>query len=543
MRRYLAAAALGCAVAAWFWWWTSPVPVRVFLAPPAGSEFDGPPAFSPDGTSLAAAISRNGARSLAVIKLAGRDVREFDGTEDAQLPFWSPDGRSVGFFAQGQFKTLELASRRVTTLCPAPGPWGGAWGPNGTIVFAPSGHGPLYRISPGGTASPITTPDPGTSHRWPQFLPDGRILYAAVADGREPEIYVGARRILQGPERAVFTPHEGGLLVYASGTRLLAVRFDSSKSAVVGEPRLIAPYVTSFRLFSAGAEQVSYQTGDPDRSRRLVWFDRDGRGQPIGEPARYSLPRVSPDGRNILVARSDSTGQTNIWLMDATSGISRSITAEKQRASDPVWSPDGTQFLYAAQRGERYMIVRASLGAPTAGQAIFESDASAVPASWSAKGSILFDRPNDNFHEIWVIPAEGAQPIAVAKFDPQSGLSARLSPDGNWIAFSSNGVFVAPFHGQPVAPSDFIRVSSGAGFDPEWSADGKELFYIAADRKWIAVPIETANGFQPGEPAALFTPGDYQPGFGYSPATGAGRFLLNLRTSEPDRELTVVRLR
>ena len=193
---YLAAAAIPVAILAWLFWRPSPIPPRAFLAPPAGKEFDGPVAISPDGKWLAGAVSDQGGRSLAVIDFAGRKGHQFEGTEGADLPFWSPDGRSIGFFAQGQLKTVETASRKVTAVSAAPGAKGGTWGREGAIVFAPSGDGPLYRVSAGGTPVPVTALDAArgeTSHRWPQFLPDGHFLYSALSgSGDEAEIYVAS---------------------------------------------------------------------------------------------------------------------------------------------------------------------------------------------------------------------------------------------------------------------------------------------------------------------------------------------------------------
>lgn len=540
--------------------------------------FDGPVAISPDGTLGAGAVARNGKRSLRVIDWKSGREREIAGTEGADLPFWSPDGSAVAFFADGRLNTLELANGKVTLLGAAPDPKGGTWSREGAIVYAGTGNGPLYRVpAGGGTAAPVTTLDESageTGHAWPQFLPDGRLLYSASLRGAdEAEIFVtttdGRERqhVLRAPGRAVFTPAAGGLLVYCKGGKLLAVHLEPGHPEVRDEPRLLAPFVGysyrhGVRLFSAGPSAVVYQAGDPDRARRLVWFDRDGIPiQPIGEPARYSLPQVSPDGKNILVARADAAGKSDIWLMDAVTGVSRRLTTEKYRGSHALWSADGAAFIYASWRTQRVTIARADLNAADGRtETIYEIDKSVFPTDWSRHGALLlFEAVELKLHGVWGISTNGiGQPFEVAKFENASAFSGKLSPDGKWVAFEYESqpgaieVYLAPFRGSGgavLAIGDCLRVSSGGGFDVQWGPDGRELFYITNDRRLVAAPFAGGAGAGAGTPKTLFSvagsesnPLSYQPGFGYSLSPDSRRFLFNLGTGEADRELTVVRL-
>lgn len=506
---------------------------------------------------------------LQVIDLKSRRARGLRGTEGAELPFWSPDGRSLGFFAQGKLNVIELDTGRIRCLGPAPSPRGGAWGSGGVIVYAPSDRGSLYRVAAGGGApSPLASLDQAageTSHRWPQFLQGGRFLYSVLVRGSdEARIDMSSldeavpQSIFHAPGRVAYSSAAGGALIYSQHGRLLSVRFDPVRAQAVGSPQLVAPFVGfsweyGIRLFSSGPDQVAFQGSDPDRVRALVWFDRDGRqGEMLGEPARYSLPEISPDGRQILVARSNAAGHSNIWLMDATTGAPRPLTNQNSYASNPVWSPDGKEFLFAIPQAYQSDIWRAALAMPESAAKVFDSDRYVFPMDWSGpKRTILFTRPEGDFEELWSFPVSGKKPSGVQTSDRYNIREGRVSPDGRWIASVSDetgayNVYIAPFSGFKAGAQQ--RVSPAGGFDLRWNADGTELFYVDQLKQLIFVPIQM-DGFRAGRPRVLFSlagsqanPLEYEPGFGYSPQPGARRFLFNMRAAMPSRELTILGL-
>ena len=293
----------GCALVVGILWW-SPFHTRsrTFLDPPDGTRFASLPAVSPDGRQIACALSAKGSQSLWVMPMEGRGFRELAGTEGAQMPFWSPDGHSIGFFTAAELKVADAAGGAVRSLCTVDGAKGGAWSRHGAIVFAPSSEGPLFRVPDrGGSPEPVTKLNAEareSSHRWPQFLPDGSLLDSAFPAGEsEGELHVVSSagrdaRILQAPGRVVYTAASGGMLVYSSGGRLLFQRFDAAHAELLGGPELLAPFVgysytDSARLFAAGPAQVLHRNGDPDRVRQLVWVDREGR-----HCGRLAIPRV-----------------------------------------------------------------------------------------------------------------------------------------------------------------------------------------------------------------------------------------------------------
>ena len=570
-----AATLTGCALAlAMLCWRPFHTPARTFIEPPAGTRFEGLPAVSPDGRRIACALSANGIQSLWVMPLQGRGSRKLERTEGARMPFWSPDGRSVGFFTESELKVADAAGGGVRTLCPATGARGGAWSREGTIVFAHAGEGPLFRVPErGGTAAPLTTAGQAKAcptGAWPQFLLDGSLLYSAFSPGEnEGELHIilsatgRDEALLRVPGRIVYTPASGGMLVYSKGSRLVFQGFHAARGLVLGTSGILAPlvaysYADSARIFAVGPAQIVYRNGDPDRARRLVWVDRNSRNRgTIGEPARYALPRVSPDGSAVLVARSDAQGGSGIWLLDAKTGAARALTPAKAKASHPVWSPEGNAYYYEIEAPDGFRIARASLNGAGGEETVFSGDRQVYPMDASAWG-ILFARLGDGGYEVWGAPAhKEGPPRAVVKLESGShAYAARLSPDGRWVALVAGteepgdyDVWVAPLHaaGQPLALKDCYRISSGGGFDPEWNPDGRELFYIDARGQLVSVEVQTSSAFQAGAHHVLFgfqgteaEPLDYRPGFGYSGAPDGRRFLFNMRTAEAENELTVL---
>lgn len=505
-------------------------------------------------------------------------MRDLSGTDGAELPFWSPDGRLIAFFAQRQLKKIDAPTGRIVTICATEGAGGGTWNNKGEIVFAVAPPGPLYRVSAsGGQPVAITKNDAG----WPQFMPDGSLLYSILTAGSdEASVYAMAEDgastgpLFKAPGRVVFTSAGGGSLVYSKQGKLLEIPFDPVSLRTHGQPRLLAPFVGysdtyKVRLFSAGPDGIAFQAGDPDRAHRLVWLDRTGRSiGTLGEPGRYSLPRLSPDGRQVLVARSDARDQSDIWIIDSRTGVSRQVTAEKNRGSHPVWSPDGKEFLYAATGPEYHEIVRANVTGPLNRRVLYRTGQYSLATDWLPNQIVLIDRshatpmlnkaPPPQVDAIWTISAHGSELAElVARFAKFTIFGGKLSPDGHWLAFTSDSetpgtlnVYVADFKGRTLANglAHPLRISTDGGFEPEWSSDGGELYYINGARQLVSAAVPASGGFQAGPGHVLFSVPEtekdsmrYEPGLGYSPSHGGLQFLFNMQTSEPSPELTVLR--
>jgi Tol biopolymer transport system component len=577
---YTAVLAACAIIGALLLWRPFHTPLRTFITPPKGARLAGLPAVSPDGARLACPMSENGQQELWLIPARGGGGRKVAGSEGARLPFWSADGSKVAFYTTNALKMVDTATGAVRLICAATrSAKGGAWNASGQIVFTPSADGPLYRVSDrGGAPEPITTLNAAageTSHGWPQFLPDGRLLYsafsAAFTDG---QVYLRSggqqQAILRAPGRVLYTPASGGMLVYSRNGRLLSVHFDIARSAITGAPELLAPFVgyaycDSTRLFAAGPTQIVYAAADPDRSRRLVWIDRNGRRLgTLGDAGRYSLPRISPDGRFVLVGTADAADNSAIRLFEVGTGNQRVVYSGKKGASNPVWSGDNTTYFFSTGEDDKSAIVKANVQQTGTRSILVSTERRNYPLDYSAAaGLILFAAVGEqSAFDIWTAPpARGpnqSQSLLLRSNGTDSLFHARLSPDARWIAFVQGSdklldynVYAAPFssgHRTRVSPAEYHRVSAAGGADPEWSPDGTRLFYIDAAQQFVAVQVQEGGAFQTRPAQALFSlrgsednPLEYQPGFGYSLMPDGSRFLFNMGTAEADNELTVLR--
>ena len=322
------------------------------------------------------------------------------GTEGAASPFWSPDGRSLAFFAGGALKRLDLVGSESQTLAPALNSSGGMWN-EGAIVFAPSRTGPLMRVSTtGGATTAVTSLGPRqTGHLWPHALPGGRrFLYYAEGMPDAAGIYLGAldgsapTRLTPADGAAVYLPEGGGsaraargggwLLWVRAGT-LVAQRLDVEQATLTGEAVTLADGVAAVSVAPAGL--VAYRTGAASQ-RQLVWFDRSGTARGTVGDAEGSGPRVSPDGRRVAAARTVQ-GNTDIWLMDGAR-TSR-FTFDAARDEQPLWSPDGTRIVFVSNRTGPYDVYQKLASGAGVEERLAASDQGKIPTSWSADGRFL----------------------------------------------------------------------------------------------------------------------------------------------------------
>jgi eukaryotic-like serine/threonine-protein kinase len=480
-------------------------------------------ALSPDGQRLAfVAADSLGKGVLYLRPLDSLNTQPLPGTDGASHPFWSPDSRFIGFFAQGKLKKIEAAGGPPQALCNAPQGRGGTWNRDGVIVFAPNPVDGLYRVSAaGGEPSPLTTPDQSrqeTSDRWPQFLPDGRsFLYFTLSGAPATQgIYAGSldsketKRLLGTDSSAVYAS-PGYLLFRREGT-LMAQAFDPKKLNLTGEPFSIAehvgagPYYTYLTISENGV--LAYHSGDPAKTQ-LVWFDRGGKQLGvIGSPGDYFDPALSPDGKRIAFDSIDpQTSNRDLWVLELTRGTTSRLTVDPAGDWFPVWSPDSSRIVFSSGRGGIYdLYQKAASGAGSDGL-LLKSSNSKFPIDWSMDGRfILYDSYDAKSKaDIWVLPLEGDRqpfPFLQTEFNEQQ---ARFSPNGKWVAYTSDEsgttqVYVQSF---PISGSKW-QVSTGGGDQPRWWRDGQELFYLAADGKLMTVAVKAETVFEAGITKPLF---------------------------------------
>jgi eukaryotic-like serine/threonine-protein kinase len=539
----------------------APVITRLDVVTPATSEAFSF-ALSPDGRQLAfVANAENGSR-LWVRSLDQASARPLAGTEAAMYPFWAPDGRAIGFFADSKLKRIDLTGGAPQVLADAQLGRGGTWNANGVIVFAPTTDGPLMRVmANGGTPEVVTTLVSGqVSHRWPQFLPDGQRLIFLVTLGEQEThgVYVAslddgkATRVLAGETAAAYAPP--GYLLWVSQGVLVAQAFDVTRAVVAGEPVAIAMGVgnddgtfrSAFAVSDGGT--LVHRAGTAAR-RQLVWIDREGTViGTIGSVDDNALAgaALAPDGQRVAVTRIVQ-GNFDVWLMDVTRGVTSRFTFDSSVELQPVWSPDGTRIVFnATRKAGSGLYERQSSGASDEQPLLLDRQVQ-WPFDWSQDGRfILYSVADANGQpDLWVLPLEGKKPFPVAQtsFDETGG---QFSPDGRWLAYASNEsgrneIYVRPFP----EPGGKWQVSTAGGTQPRWQRDGSELFYVAPDNRLMAVTIRAgsiAGTIDAGAPVVLFATrlasgaaigsAGNVPSAQYSVAAN-GRFLMNVDAGQP----------
>jgi Tol biopolymer transport system component/predicted Ser/Thr protein kinase len=536
---------------------------RASIPAPADNNFmlegrhPGPPVLSPDGRLLVfSARGKDSQIKLWVRPLDTLVPTPLAGTEDAGYPFWSPDSKSIGFFAQGKLKKIEAAGGPPITLCDASVGKGGSWNRDGVIIFAPSFGSPIHKVSAaGGESTPITTLKPEraeNSHRHPQFLPDGKHFLYFVRAGptgtdRGSSVMIGS---LDGGEAKTLMPSQSqafyasGHLLFVRESTLMARPFDPDTFEFTGDAVPLAEQIatiagTARSLFTASdTGALIYLTGATNQGSVLEWVDAKGQKLgTLGEMAPHDAPRISPDGRYVAVAISDlGIGTEDVWVYDVARNLRTRFTFDPAVDINPIWSHDSSRVIYASNRAGRFDLYQKSVTGAGVEEVLFQSDVDKFPLHLSRDGRFLLFGifTSGAGGDVWVLPLEGdPKPVAFlnSRFDEGN---PRFSPDGRWIAYNSGEtgrpeVYIAPFPG----PGRKWQVSANGGVEPHWRDDGKEIYFSNLDGKVVAVTVAAAaGGLTLSAPRQLFESTELQ-----DVSRDGRRFLLNrvpsAQTSEP----------
>ncbi len=495
-------------------------PVSFSINAPVGISFDSfaiGMAVSPDGTRLVfGAPDENGKFVLWDRQFNNPIARPLPGTEETFLyPFWSPDSRNVGFFAEGKLKTIDINSEAVRILCDAPAGRGGTWNRKGWIVFAPDKYGALFRVAAtGGQPEQVTiTPKEGVSYRWPSFLPDDSHFLFSDFD-IDQSIKIGSldskeeKILVRENSNAFFAPPNH--VLFAQNGRLIAQQLDLKRLELKGEAisisnqNVVQNHARAFAAFTVSAAGVLTYQADTVPPSRLVIVDRSGkRVAEVGEPGYYSYPRFSPDGKKLSVARHQSHIEPgDIWLLDLMKGTMSRFTFEPQLYGPAVWTPDGKKIQY----GERDLFEKPVSGT-TAEKPLFKSGLGKTTFDVSSDGKYqLFALDNrQTLLDVWVLPLFGEGKPFPFVATPHNENTARFSPDGKWVAYDSSEsgkeeVYVRAF---PDADAGKWQISNAGGVHPVWRGDGKEIFYRNG-RNIMASEITLNPEFESGTPKILF---------------------------------------
>ena len=518
-------------------------------------------ALSPDGRQLAFVAPAGSVAQLWVRPFDQTAARPLIGTDGAEFPFWSPDGRSLGFFADGKLKRIDLTGGAPRVLADASAARGGTWSRDGVILFAPQSGAGLARVAAvGGLPSEVLRLVPDSiGYRWPQFLPDGRFLvFVAAADANVQGVYVGSldgrepTRLMQSETAAAYAP-PGYLLSVSQGV-LIARRFDVTTGLLGEESISVASALASdpgtFRgAFSvSGTGVLAYRAGGPIR-RKLAWVDRGGNALGDLLPAdetSFANPQLDPDGRRAIVTRV-AASNADLWLIDVARGNPGRFSFDTKIDTNAVWSPDGSRVVFVSSRNGKFDVFEKLASSATDERPLLVTSQDKSTLDWSFDGKTVLYAVQDskNGSDLWALPLDGGAkpfPVVESVFDDVQG---QFSPDGRLVAYASNEtgryeVYVKAFPEQ----GGRLAVSTAGGIAPRWRRDGRELFYVAPDGKMMAVVMRMgpeARAMNPSSPIALFStqlasgggilPGGFRSRAQYAVAPD-GRFLLNVAADD-----------
>jgi len=534
-------------------------PLRVSILPPEQHAFDPMSmALSPDGTKLAFVATTAGATpQLWVRPLDSTAAQPLAGTSNAMLPFWSPDSRSLGFFADAKLRIIDAGGGAVQTLADAPQPRGGAWGADGTILFTPFPASAMLRIpAAGGTASeavavagPSSAASVTAAPRWPVFLPDGRhfIFFQFSPDnqgGVQGSIHL---RTLDSPQDTTLVASEyraqyaSGHLLLVRGGNLMTQDFDEKSLKVSGNP---VPVAEQIRNDTRGAAAFSVSNdgklvfiGGQTATLDLGWYDRNGKKGDVIDSGTFQDSHISPDGKKVSAAKADAAGHLEIFIYDLERGTKSQFSFSQSRDDDPVWSPDGKTIVFDSARSGRVDLYTRPANGARQEELLYHDDLDKYPSSWSSDGKyVVYEAITKNHFDVWVMPMQGEhkpQPFLQEKFNTRY---PEFSPDTKWISYTS---FEAG-HGQVYLvafPNPGGRFLVGDGVMGTWSRNGKEILYLDDHQRIASVEVTPhGDSLELGKPQILFSaqPGEFS-------ASPDGSRLLMMQTPMPSSpSLTLV---
>jgi Tol biopolymer transport system component len=475
--------------------------VRLSLLPPNGAVVKSF-AVSPDGLFVAIAAEQEGRDHLWIRSLISGEFRQLPDTEGGSYPFWSPQGREIGFFAEGKLKKISTKGGVATVLCDAPLGNGGTWNSSGEILFTPNIFEGLYRVrTEGGLPSSVTERDrrrKENSHRWPQFLPDGyHFLFTVRAD--ELAVYLGdlrtrrTRRLVTTTSSAIYVD---GQVLFTRGATVISQRLDLSSGTLTGDavPMLEGvafDHLRNWTAITAGENgTILFQRAAVgSRDHELVFRDRNGiqHGTPKAT-GPYLMLSVRPDASSVALHQYNSqsdNARTEVWILNLR-------TAELHRAAFssafPVWSRDGRKLLMMGFRNGAFVLYWKEVDGQRE-KPLFTSPEPIYPLDWTVGDrTVLFQRRSpesgSDIYEIASDRSGSQQPVLNSRANEEMG---RLSRDGRWLAYVSDEsgtrqVYVKRFPSH-VGDSAW-QVSTQGGTNPGWSRDGKQIYYVAPD-SWL----------------------------------------------------------
>ena len=524
-------------------------------------------ALSPNGRALLFVADSDGQPVVWVRPLDSVDAHPLPGTGGALFPFWSPDGRSVAFSADGFLKRLDLDGGLTRNLARVTVGVGGTWNRDGVILFAPNPASPILRIpADGGSPVNVTRLEQGHSgHAFPHFLPDGhRFLYYVTAGPDERGIYLGdlkaslSRKLLDADAGGVYT---NGYLFFIRERKVFAQAFAVNRLELQGTPVQVADGVVPgpgglSSTLSAAAGAIAFRTGAVRFGRQFTWVDRSGRqigtvGDVLGRPDGVS---PSPDGSRLVLFQR-GTGSSDLWMLETGRGVLSRFIDDPAEDIFPLWTRDGSRIVFSSNRNGRFALYQKQVTGNEREELLFAPPAAGVTEVFASDTSpdgrwLLYQqRDAQTGWDLWALPLTGERtPVPVVQTEADER-GARLSPDGKWLAYVANNsgpaeVFVQPFPG----PGPKVQVSTAGGDQIRWRSTGTELFYIALDRTLVSVPLQVAadgRSIDLEAPVPLFPARVGRivlvgPNAEYVVTNDAQRFLINTVVQDADSPIRLI---
>jgi eukaryotic-like serine/threonine-protein kinase len=538
--------------------------MRFAITMPEKALIFGPPMISPNGRYVVFRLNTGDGKELLWIRALGSfEAKPLVSTDGAIQPFWSPDSRSVGFFANGKLKRIEVSGGSAQTICDVPSNYSGAWSRDGTIVFSRGVSSGLYRVSAaGGAPIQLTAVDSARNeieHIWPYFLPDGRHFLFLVRN-TQPEnsaIYIGSldskeiTRLIQAHSSMAYA---AGYVLFVRENTLMAQGFDLEKLELKGDAFPVAEQtvwnpIVGRAMFSVSENGVLVLRPGDINNNQLIWFDRTGKQLgALTQLGTYNAPAISPDEKKVAVTRADPQTPTapDIWLIDLERGTQIRLTTDPAGDCCPSWSPSGDRLTFLSVRNAATSIYQKPSNGASPEEPLVSSAELKYNPQWSPDGqSIIYSQLNPKTNtDLYLLSLSGEKKSTSFLQTNFIEAQARFSPNGRWIAYISNetGQFEVYVESFPRIGSK-LAISIGGGSQPQWRADGRELYYYAPDRKLMAVEV---NGdgptFKVGEARPLFEIRVFSndqnfPGNGYYTVTHDGkRFLVSSLPEAPQRQ-------
>ncbi len=507
----------------------------------------GPPVISPDGRRIAfIGVTPDGSKRIYVHSLEESETRALPGTEGAGEPFWSPDGKMVGFLSNGKLKKIDLVGGSPISICDDPNPRGGTWNRDGTIVFAPDFQSGLYRVSADGKGAPeqITSLDSTRhegSHRWPFFLPDGKHFLYMVRTASETgqaegdAVFVAAldgsmkKMLVQSSFNASFA---NGYLLFARSSVLLAQKFDPEALSLEGDPIKLQEGLLTDVSYNMAVFTVSqtgallYETGQAEAGARPLFVDRTGKVmRTIEDRNEQDQPRFSPDGKQVALYLYDTkTRRSNIWTYDLRTGSRRRLTTGAAGDFLPCWSADGSQIYYTSGDRTARHLYEIPVTHATGERNVLSMSSQDIVLDCSPDGKTLLVGTNNTSltaGDLWLLPASGNAskpvPFQQTNFNESWG---RISRDGKWVAFVSDESGDDEVYLKPLSSpaSEAWKVSNGGGENPLWGPNSNELIYANARGVVVSATLRfSGNSGEVVSVKPLFAPPPFSSSYDISP--------------------------